>query len=307
MYTENPGKDAYIFVRAFIYNQIARFAPKLYIRMIHQTGRGEEGKETASEVSDYFIHCFHDYRIQLDLSESEFQAYLKGKAVLEYGPGDILGVALLLYANGAERVLCVDRFPLAKVSDLNFEVYMNLLDSLEGQERERAESAFVEKGNPKSGFKPEAIAYQISEDGLAGAAEEFDLIISRAVLEHVNNLGKTLLDVKKSMKKDGISLHEVDLRSHGLDRYTDFDFLTWPKSLYEMMYGYKGFPNRWRINEYRKLAEAANLNIKKLSPTGQLELEKLEVIYPHLDKEFANIPPKDLSWTGFWMHLTSGN
>ena len=66
MYTENIGKDLALFCKAFLSNQLARFAPKLYINLTHQTGRGEE-KEDAAQVASYFIECFHDYRKQLGL------------------------------------------------------------------------------------------------------------------------------------------------------------------------------------------------------------------------------------------------
>lgn len=36
-----------------------------------------------------------------------------------------------------------------------------------------------------------------------------------------------MLDIQRSMKAGGLSVHQVDLKSHGLDRYAAFDFLTW--------------------------------------------------------------------------------
>jgi len=302
MYTENPGKDVLLFAKAFLSNQLAKFCPKLYVNLTHQTGRGE-GEEDALQVANYFIKCFCDYRDQIGLNEDKFKKFLMGKVVLEYGPGDILGVALLIYAHGAERVCCVDKFPLSNLSTKNIDVYMHLLSSLAKGERERAENAFKEKGNPSSGFKANAIAYKVTKDGLSGASKEYDLIISRAVLEHVNNLEETILDIGRSMKGGGLSIHQVDLRSHGLDRYTDFDFLTWPGTIYKLMYGHKGFPNRWRVDKYKELAESSNLHVKDLSPTGRLEHKKIDIIFPKLVKTFSHIAPEDLSWTGFWMVL----
>ena len=302
MYTESLGKDALLFAKAFLSNQLAKFAPKLYIKLTHQTGRGE-GEEDALQVANYFIKCFCDYRDQIGLNEEGFKECLAGKVVLEYGPGDILGVALLIYAHGAERVCCVDRFPLSKLSSKNIDVYMHLLNSLAKGERERAENAFKEKGNPGSGFNANAIAYNITKDGLSGENGVYDLIISRAVLEHVNDIEETMLDIKRSMKSGGVSIHQVDLRSHGLDRYTDFDFLTWPETIYKLMYSHKGFPNRWRVDKYKEFAERSNLHVKHLSPTGRLEQNKIDIIYPKLAKPFSRTAPEDLSWTGFWMIL----
>jgi len=302
LYTESPAKDVILFCKAFLTNQLARFAPKLYVNVTHQTGRGSE-EEEAIQIANYFIDCFAEYQTHLDLNAESIGSFLKGKVVLEYGPGDILGIALLFYAYGAESVQCVDRFPLSKLSAKNIQVYQHLLNSLDANKRDRAENAFQEKGNPESGFKENSINYKITENGLSDASNAYDLIISRAVLEHVNVLDKTMLDIKRSLKPNGVSLHQVDLKSHGLDRYTDFDFLTWPTVLYHLMYSHKGYPNRLRVNKYRELAEQAQLKIKHLSPTGQLDPQKVDLIYAKVADEFRQTSREELSWQGFWIYL----
>jgi SAM-dependent methyltransferase len=302
MYTENPAKDAILFAKALMSNQLARFAPDLYMSLTRQTGRGE-GEEDVTQIAEYFTRCFNDYRDQVGLNGDEFKSFLKGRVVLEYGPGDILGVALLFYAHGAERVCCVDRFPLSKLSTKNIDAYQYLLDSLTGRERERADNAFKESGNPASGFNQSAIDYRVARNGLSGSEKEYDMIISRAVLEHVNNLEETMLDVKRGMKPGGVSIHQVDLKSHGLDRYTAFDFLTWPEIAYRLMYSHKGFPNRWRVDKYKELAASSHLRVRHLSPTGLLDREKIEIVHPKLAKSLRHVTPEDLAWTGFWMVL----
>jgi len=302
LYTKNPSKDVYSFVKAFATNQLAKFTPELYVNLTHQTGRGEEDGDPL-HVSDYFIRCFHEYREQLGHNKEEFTKYLSGKLVLEYGPGDILGVALLMYAHGAERIDCVDKFPLSKLSKKNINVYEHILNSLDSDKRERANSAFKEVSNPGSGFNPSVVSYNVTKNGLSGASGLYDLIISRAVLEHVNSLEETMYDIKRSLKINGISIHKVDLKSHGLDRYTDLDFLTWPTKIYKLMYSHKGFINRWRINKYIELADCYNLLVKKLSPTEMLDKDKLDIIYSKVAKEFTSLSPNDLSWLGFWIIL----
>ena len=293
-------KNLFLFVKASLSNQIARFAPGLYVSLTHQTGRGR-GDDDIVQASDYFVRCFHDYRDQLELSEKEFSVYLNGKLVLEYGPGDILGVALLMYAYGAKEVNCVDKFPLSRLSTKNIKIYASLLNSLDDIRRERAANAFNEKGRPESGFNGNIISYQLTKNGLSDARDKYDLVISRAVLEHVNDLDSTMLDISRSMKIGGISIHQVDLKSHGLDRYAAFDFLTWPTSLYKLMYGHKGFPNRWRVDKYIALSNDTNLLVKKIAPTGRINQNEISNL--KLAKEFAHVSPEQLSWLGFWMIL----
>ena len=228
MYTENRWHDAKLFVKAVLSNQLARFSPGMYVRLTGQTGRGEDDTDPAG-VADYFMRCFQDYRRKLGhADEASFAGYLSGKRVLEYGPGDVLGVALLFYAWGAERVDCVDRFPLSRIRPSSIEIYRHLLKKLDGVQRQRAEAVFNKPGDPASGLDERRVSYRVDPAGLSRSKNEYHLILSRAVLEHVGDLEASFQDMYCALQNDGISLHLVDLKSHGLDRYKEFDFLTWP-------------------------------------------------------------------------------
>lgn len=301
MYSENRTQDAVRVAKAAASNLLARFAPAAYVRLTHQTGRGADEVDSG-KIADYFEQCFEDYRARLAQAGV---ADIQGLRVLEYGPGDILGTALLFHAHGAAEVECVDRFPLQSVSLRNAEVYQALIGRLSGQARERAEAAFVVPGDPMSGLRRDAVRYRITADGLAARPVAFDLILSRAVLEHVNSLAATLGDVESCLAAGGVSLHSVDLRSHNLDRYRPFDFLTWPESLYRLMYSHKGFPNRWRPNAYRELLKRSRLRVLAMEPTGRIAASDVERIRPHVAGHLAGASADDLSWTGFWMVLAA--
>lgn len=302
MYTENPGKDALRFTRAVLTNQLARFTPKLYLRLTQETGRGD-GKDTPSQTADYFLRCFDDYRERLGLDADHIEDFLKGKAILEYGPGDVLGVALLMYAHGAEFVQCVDRFPLEKVSATNIRIYREIMDRLGPEQRARASRAFIDSGKPGSGFNQRLVKYSVTNNGLIDKQGAYDLIISRAVLEHVDRLEMTISDMANALSAGGIAIHKVDLKSHGMDRYQSFDFLTWPESIYRLMNSHKGNPNRWRVDKYKELVGRHGLRFKALAHTGQLEPEKINRIRPKLATSFRHIPTDELTWLGFWMVL----
>lgn len=302
MYTENIGKDGYRFAKAFLTNQLARFTPGLYLTLTHESGRGGDGGEPSQTV-DYFFRCFSDYGERLGFDADGFAQFLKDKTVLEYGPGDILGVALLMYAHGARSVHCVDRFPREKISQKNIATYNELLDRLGPEQRDRAVRAFNEQGDPGSGFNPDLVKYSVTRDGLINEASAYDLIVSRSVLEHVNHLDMTIGDIANALKPDGISVHSVDLKSHNLDRYLPFDFLTWPEPIYQLMNSHKGRPNRWRVGKYQECVTRAGLRFKLLAPTGQLRSDQIERIRPKLAAPFRGLPTEELTWQGFWMVL----
>lgn len=302
MYSENPARDALRVTKAALMNQVARFTPGLYVGLTGQTGRGNE-KDPPARIAAYFRRCFNEYMERLGVESGKEARFLRSRSVLEYGPGDVLGVALLMYAHGASSVQCVDRFPLKRATDNNLQAYRELIDTLGPEQRERACRAFVEYGEPESGFDPRAIAYAVTRDGLIGRTAAYDLIISRAVLEHVDRLDMTMDDMASALRRDGIAIHKVDLKSHGMDRYHPFDFLTWPEPVYRLMNSHKGNPNRWRVDKYRELVERNHLRFKELEHTGRLEPEQIERIRPSLAAGFRDIPTEELSWLGFWMVL----
>jgi hypothetical protein len=306
MYSENLINDCIRIGKAIATNQIAWIWPALYMRITHETGRGI-AEEAAGDVAGYCIRCFKDYDAQLcDLLKEKEKSPLKGKTVLEYGPGDMLGVALLIYAHGAKAVHCVDRFPLNACSEKALQVYRAILGSLGNEARARANAAFVKNGEPESGFRSDAIQYRVTPDGLSCAECEYDLILSRAVLEHVEMPEKTIMDIRKALKPGGITLHNVDLKSHGLDRYKALDFLTFPDWLYSAMYSHKGYPNRHRMGKYLEDIITAEMHIRRISVTESILHEQIDEIRPFLAKRFRNLDDEQLVPLGFWMAMEHG-
>lgn len=299
MYWVNPVTDVKRMARAMLTDQVAWLAPSLYVRLTGQTGRGDD--EGVARTADYFRACFRDYFQVAGMPGGQTETYLEGKHVLEYGPGDLPGVALLMIAHGAESVICVDRFPLCRLSDSCIQVLQNLLDALEEGQRERAEQCFVRRGEPASGLNPQRIHYMVKPSGLSGLTDWADLVISRAVLEHVNNLPATFLDMRDALHAHGIAVHQVDLKSHGLHRRSQLDFLTWPSPLWALMYGHKGVPNRWRVDRYRKILAEVGLETVTLEATALAQQREIDEVRPYLARPFRELSDEDLSWLGFWL------
>lgn len=299
MYWVNPVADVKRMAKAILTDQVARLSPSLYVRLTGQTGRGDD--EGVARTADYFRTCFEDYFKVRGMPSNEAAAYLDGKRVLEYGPGDLPGVALLMIAHGAESVICVDRFPLCRFSESCVLVLQNLLDALEDEQRERADQCFMRPGKPGSGLNPQRIHYMVKPSGLAGLADWADLVVSRAVLEHVNDLRATFIDMRNALRAQGIAVHQVDLKSHGLHRHTQLDFLTWPSSMWTLMYGHKGVPNRWRVDRYRQILAEVGLETVTMEATSLVQQASIDEVRPYLARPFRELSDEDLSWLGFWL------
>lgn len=281
-------------------DQIAHFAPRLYIKLTGQTGRGAS-QESAQQIADYFRKCFDEYFQILGVEPDQVGRHLAGKRILEYGPGDMPGVALLMIAHGADSVVCVDRFPMVSISAMNTEVLAHLLAGLDGEAKERAASCFLRRGDPASGLCEQRIRYLVKAGGLSGLSDAADLIISRAVLEHVNDLHATFADMHNALCETGVAIHQVDLKSHGLHRNNPLDFLTWPAHWWSWMYAHKGMPNRWRVNRYRQALLENGLRTILLKPTVLADQRDIVEVRPYLAAPFRAVSDEDLSWLGFWL------
>jgi SAM-dependent methyltransferase len=301
MYGERPIGDAVRTLRALATNQVARFAPRTYLNLTAQTGRGAAQCETPAGVAQYFLRSFYDYFEVLHVRRDDIADYLRGKTLLEYGPGDTPGVALLMVAHGAQKVFCVDRFPMLSHSRGSARVLRELLESLPAEFRARGEAAIRLDGDDAVSMRPDYVQYLVRPSGLCGLRKQIDLAFSRAVLEHVDDVHATFADMAAALKPGGTAIHQADLKSHGLHRRNPLDFLSWPQPLWQLMYSHKGMPNRWRVNHYREAIGACGLKLESLSPTGRASRSDIEEVRPHLAAPFRDLSDEDLAWLGFWL------
>lgn len=300
MYGLSLIADAKRAIPAILTNQIARFAPGWYLKLTHETGRGG-GEESIADIASYFEECFTEYFQVLEIEREKMSAWLEGKSVVEYGPGDVPAVGMLMLAHGAKEVICVDRFALVSLSARNVEVLRRMIERLPAPARGRAEECFRVRGAPESGFREERLRYVVHPSGLSGLRDHADLVISRAALEHVNDLSATFADQHAVLRDDGIAVQKVDLRSHGLHRSNPLDFLTWPAWLWSMMYSGKGVPNRWRVDRYRRDLHEQGLDVQRLAPTTLADPADVAAVRPHLAAPLRGISEEDLAWLGFWL------
>ncbi len=295
------ASDSVRIVKAVLTNQVAKFSASAYMRLTRETGRGEDDGATADDVARYFIDSFDEYFEAIGVARADLADALSGKVVLEYGPGDVLGVALMLAAYGARKVYCVDRFSLVQPSPFNIAVTQRILSSLHGEQRERAESCFLRKGDPSSGFGSGPVEYLVRPNGLSGLEACVDLVLSRAVLEHVNDLEATFADMLACLRPGGLAAHLVDLRSHGLHRVNPLDFLEWSAPMWKLMYSHKGVPNRWRLNRYREIVGRLPFDVLALKPTQHAEPAAVAEMRNRVAAEFRDVSDADLACIGFWL------
>ena len=200
----------------------------------------------------YIDEVFSDYIRYGELAEDT----LAGASVLELGPGDNFGVALRLIAAGAERVTTLDRFITWRDPVQQQRIHRALVASLPAPEAQRAAAALSESA--ELGVDPsrirviQGVAAEDAPTSLGDAS--FDLIVSRAVLEHVNDLSGAFAAMDRMIAPGGVMTHKVDLRDHGLftnGGHNPLTFLTVGDRLYRWMGEHSGLPNRRLVDSYR--------------------------------------------------------
>lgn len=146
------------------------------------------------------------------------EAEVVGARILEIGPGESLGVALRLLSLGAASVTCVDRFDSLVDPRHQWMIYEGLIQAMDPQRRRLVEGV-VRWADGVLEFDRSRLEYvSLSVEDLDSrfAPGSFDIVLSRAVLEHVFAIEKAMEVLDRQLRPGGLSIHEVDYRDHGI-------------------------------------------------------------------------------------------
>jgi len=204
---------------------------------------------------DYIRAVFEDYVAYGRLDD----ATIAGKKILEIGPGDNLGVGLCFLLRGASQVVCLDRFFSHRDEAQQRAIYTAFRSS-----RTPAEQATLDTFmslDPAVHFDPSRLNYVsgIAIEDLVDPAtrfDGFDLIVSRAVLEHVWDLDRALVAMDRVLNPGGRLIHKVDFRDHGIftsRNHHPLSLLTVPGFFYTLASRNSGKPNRRLIGDFRRI------------------------------------------------------
>lgn len=286
-------------------------------------GSSHRGKSVAQSLS-YIEEQFTDYLRYGGLSSPQ----LTGKTILELGFGDNAGVALKFLAAGAAKVVCVDKFFSRRDTAREQKIYLGLRESLQPEQRVRFDSAVkLDDGITFNETKLRlinGIDLEQAASVLASEKIEFDLIISRAVIEEIFEPSRMFAAADNLLAPAGLALHKIDLSDYGI--FSDggmhpLTFLTIPDSIYRLMAKDSGIPNRKLMGYYRREMERLGYSTRFLI-TGTVNRAPLvphkehlepgvdfapetvaliEEIRPRLCKEFRDLPLEELLISGIFL------
>lgn len=214
-------------------------------------------------------------------------------SIAELGPGQSIGIGLSALLSGASKYYALDVVKFASTRK-NHEVFNGLVNlfkkraaiptnvefpqlvphlksyefphyiltndrlkrTLETERIASIESALRNRG--KSDDEKIELSYEVSWNNQGVIkGNSVDIIISQAVLEHVENLSITYKDMYNWLKPGGFMSHTVDFRSHGLSQEWNGHW-TYPNWVWKLMVGRSPYllnrqPHSIHINLMKKL------------------------------------------------------
>lgn len=272
----------------------------------------------------YVEEVVNDYRAYGGLDQL-------GGIAAEVGPGDNAGVALLLRAGGCDSVELVDRFRSRRSLDQQRRIYQALA-ARHGIEDLAGADGWDDEHLPgiswRLGSSAEDFFMARSRDGAPG----YDLIVSRATLEHLYDPLGALRAMAACLRPGGRMVHKIDFRDHGMftPAHPELTYLRFPTALHRQMTTRSGRPNRVLIHRYRDLAGelartyglAVTLLVTSMVGEGEIvphaqlgdlppdvvkrAVGRVDAQRQGFAREFTGVASEDLAVTGiFWVAVRS--
>ena len=240
------------------------------------------------DSSDYALKVFDSHLIRTNLENQ-----IRGKVVLELGPGDSISTSIIAAAHGAKSIL-VDAGDFMK---RDVETYKELSQKL-------IQKKFIlPEISSQMDFKD--ILKICDSDYLTNGlnslksipSNSVDFIFSQAVLEHLRR--HEFLDIMKELRRilkpTGISSHQVDLKDHlgGALNNLTFSEKNWESEFF-VKSGF--YTNRIQFVDMVEMFKIANFNV---NITHVNKWEKLPTSRNKINKKFQKYTDDELLISSF--------
>jgi SAM-dependent methyltransferase len=216
-----------------------------------------------------------------------------GLHVLELGPGETLGASVLLACGGA-TVSVADRFLARWDPEFHRPFYRALRDRVAA--RGAAYGALIERLLEADAFAADVVrVHPLAAEELWKIGERFDVVLSNAVLEHVQDIDMTAANLAAVTRPGGYGFHQVDLRDHR-DFSRPLEYLTMSRAEYDAMRegAFCETGGQWRLSTIAAAFDSAGFS-HSVSPNMYADAAYLADVRLRLHADFAGLDGEDLS------------
>ena len=224
------------------------------------------------------------------------EAWLKGKRVLEVGPGDSLVIPFWFIARGASQGTGIDRYMELSPFSAQSEFYSAAAETMSPEERARIKDLL-----PWTPLKSREGRLRYFVTPVEKAAAELDgsfhLIVSYNALTYVYDVGETMASSYRLLAPRGIMVHRIPCGSSG--SVAEFgagplNQLTFSQPVWNLMFSNRMATNRQPISAYLNACAAAGFREIRADTIHFLTDEQLERALPTLHPDFRNRARQDL-------------
>ena len=252
---------------------------------------------------------------------------LAGSHIAELGPGDSLGVGIAALLSGCGSYTAIDtvqhfnteinlavldelhwlfaqkspipnqdELPLVKplLDNYSFPSFLNLNSSHLSQDRKAKIAASLKYINHQSSlisFLPAESTENFNNNSF------FDLILSQAALEHVNDLPSAYAMCSKWLKPGGVMSHTIDFKCHGAAKEWNGHW-AYPTFLWHILMGRRTyFINRQPLSVHLRLLDEHGFDIILLEKFHQHST----LTRSDLAKDFFSLTEEDITTAGAYI------
>ena len=204
----------------------------------------------------------------------------------------------MLLAEGARSYTAFDRFRLIGQTPVRF--YEILLEELKKLPFfERAQNAIKGIGGGK--FRENIMYIVDPRYCITDLPGGYDLVISQAVMEHLDTPARVIIELYARMRENGIIFGEVDAGTHtGILRDIDpLNLYRYPDVLWNIL-KFKGSPNRILPSTYQRMLINAGFKNVKIDSIRVYDEEYVKKSKKHLFGKYKNCSAEDIGVKSFF-------
>lgn len=213
---------------------------------------------------------------------------ISGKNILEPGPGQDLGIGLILLSRGACKYNAIDAYNLLSQSTEQFYTHLFRRFEKNGCDKTIIEELHRQLEQTQSGQNDRLnYIYRKDFDLSVLDGEGVDFVFSQAAFEHFDDTGRTIEQLNRVVRPGAVFLAVIDLQTHtrrfreqdplNIYRYSEF---------YYRLCRYAGQPNRLRPVEYHKILADNGWENIRIQPLDVLGAGYIRRVQPGLNKRF---------------------